>query len=766
MRLNRLDPYLNDAIEALDQRLREAKRQIPKSTPEDHRALAWTLLSAIELQFVQEEIASCVDSRTYYLQNYHVIQPEKGVLTCLYPFRDHQWIIDNTLTRLLAEEGQAKIISLKERQSGLTEYCNGVMCWRTFYLPHAYTVSIAQAPDVAAHIQRKFRLAYNSLPWWMQSELLYFTKGEYIELGRKDIARATDPGLGSVFVTTHAGRSTGVAIGRTVRSAHFSEVSRWASGEVYTGDIEPSMNADDTIAFAESTAFGNEGFFYNLWEEAMAGDSDWTPEFLPAYQDTRRRRPIKIAEQPFVLTETEQAFTDRTLRENHYQIPPEFWNWRRSGIKRSISRTGFPYAHYESYPITPQEAFQSSGMGAFPRHKLDEQLQKNVRKPDWVGEILFQGRNAVPKVLLNYMLDSAGQYRTDVALEKREMTNRLYAWEQPDPTCHYYLGVDVGDGILGGDFSVIEVFRAGYGIEPDYQVAEWVGYEAPLAFAKIIYALGTWYNQSEIAVEYAKEGMACANALMNDLEYPKLYRPRRLDRASGNPYASYQHWQTTSKTKPYLLTRMAESLLEDSVVIRSQYLLDELRRCVKDGISFAGLGGHDDAAVAGCISHYCLRETMPELRRSQSDTGPSDRSPNLLRVLHPPVGALVYGVYDQFLRQQRQCRTLPEAEALLAAHPDWQLRPIRVSKANTAFSVIHHGTGLEREMYQQGMEDRAITPEIVTQFGAATGRLQSLWGGGGPGGQWGAASPGAEAGQWDGALGDLGGGDLGDWGEY
>jgi len=714
------------------------------------------MFSSIELQFVRDEIKHCIEDRRYFLQNYFVIQPEHGVLTCLHPFRDHQEIVDSTLSRLMKEDGQARIIILKERQSGMTEWCNGVVAWRTILLPNAYTVSVAQAPDVAAHIQRKFKLALNSLPFWMAPEILYQTKGEYIEMGRKDVARSTDPGLGSVFVSTHAGRATGVAIGRTVRTAHFSEVSRWASGEVYTGDIEPSMNADDTIAFAESTAFGNEGFFYNLWEEAMAGDSDWTPEFLPAYQDTRRRRPIKISEQPFLLTETEAAFTEKVQREDHYTIPPEFWNWRRRGIKRSISRTGFPYAHYESYPITPQEAFQSSGMGAFPRHKLDEQQQRNVRKPDWVGEVLFQGRGAVPKVLLNYMLDPVGLYRSDVALEKRELTNRLYAWEQPDPASHYYLGVDVGDGILGGDFSVIEVFRAGYGVEPDYQVAEWVGYEAPLAFSKIIYALGTWFNQAEIAVEYAKEGMACANALMNDLEYPKLYRPRQLDRPASR-FAPYMHWQTTSKTKPYLLTRMAESLLEDSIVIRSQYLLDELRRCVKDGISFAGLGGHDDAAVAGCISHYCLRETMPELRRSQTDTGASASSPTLLRALHPPVGALIYGVYNQFYQQMRQFRTLAEAEAVLAANPTWTVRPIRVSKANTAFSVIHHGSGLEREMYAGGMEDRLITPDIVTHYGAATGRLQSMFE---------SASPGAEAAQWDGALGDLGGGDLGDWGEY
>jgi hypothetical protein len=761
VRLNRCDRYLNDAISALDERLHEARRKIPKATPEDQQSLAWTLLSAVESQFVQDEIKHCMDDRVYYLGAYHVIRPEQGPLTCLFPFRDHQWQVEEMLTRTLQEDGEARIIILKERQSGMTEYCCGVMCWRTFFIPDAFTVTVAQDPDTSSAAQRKIVLAYNSLPWWLRPELMYFTKGSYMELGRKDAARAVDQGMGSVFANTHAMKQQGVAIGRTVRSLHGSEVSRWPDGEVYTGDIEPSMNAADTIGFMESTAWGNEGFFYNMWEEAMSGDSDWKPIFLAAYRDTRRRTPILSIQQPFKLTEVETAFTERVKREENYDITPEFWNWRRKRIRSSIARTGFPYAHYEGFPISPQEAFQSSGQGAFPRHKLDEQQQKNVCKPTWVGEILFQGRGNVPKVLLNSMLDENGHYREDIALEKREMTNRLYLWEQPDPASAYYIGVDVGDGIMGGDFSVAEVFKAGYGMAPDIQVGEWVGYEPPIAFAKIVYALGFWYNQCEIAVEYAKEGTSTANALRLDLEYPKLYIPRRPD-STTTPLTHWVHWQTTGKTKPYLLTRMNESLLEDSIVIRSQYLLDELRRCVKDGMSFAGMGGHDDAAVAGCICHYCLRETMPELRQSARSAGSAQTSASMTRALHPPVGAVIYGVYDPLYRLRHQRRSLQEAEADCAANPGWTIRPIRVSKANTAWSSIHHGRGLENELYAAGMADREITPGIVTQFAAATGRLEGMFN---QGGSWGSASPGADAAQWDSSLGDLGSGELGEWSE-
>jgi hypothetical protein len=87
---------------------------------------------------------------------------------------------------------------------------------------------------------------------------------------------------------------------------------------------------------------------------------------------------------------------------------------------------------------------------------------------------------------------------------------------------------------------------------------------------------------------------------------------------------------------------------------------------------------------------------------------------------------------------------LREAEEIIANNPGFQIKPIMVSKANTAFSVIHHGSGIERELHQAGIADRDITPQLVTQYGMATGRV------------YGAASPGAEESMWDSTLGDLG----------
>jgi hypothetical protein len=544
-----------------------------------------------------------------------------------------------------------------------------------------------------------------------------------------------------------------------------SETSRWPASDIFSSDIKPSLEkAPDPIVLAESTPNGMSNFHHDLWMAATDDrdeDTDWTPVFLPSYRDSKNSRTIRPRQQPFVLTAEEQKVQTRVQIEEDFKITPEFWNFRRRGIKDSIAESGFPYGHLECYAITPRESFQASGYSAFARHKLDQQ-EANIRQPLWVGEIIFKGRGEVPKVHLEYMLDAAGHYR-DVALPRRgTMGGRLYLWEQPDSSAIYYLAADAGEGI-GQDFSVGQVLKAGFLNEPDIQVGEWVGNdEPPEAFGRIMYAIGTYFNRSEIAVEYNGPGRSTADYLMNQLEYPRIYIPRRTDHFKAQ-VASYAHWQTTPKTKPLLKNKMNETLLEDGITIQSGYTLDELRACETEGEGFSAPVGHDDAAMSICIALYCLRQTAPDLRRPAGSSTAATTSVAAVRALHPPVGAVIYGVYDPLYRLRHQERSLQAAEDLVKANPDWIIRPIRVSKANTAFSVIHHGRGIENELYRGGMQDREINPAIVTQFASATGRLEGMFNRASAG--YGAASPGADAAQWDSALGDLGGGDLGGWNE-
>jgi hypothetical protein len=716
MRITRQSRLLNDAIEALDIRLKEAKGDVRE---------AWTRLSSVEMQFVKEEITNCITDRTYYLQNFHVVIPESGTPTCIYPFWDSQARVDEVISELRAKQGWSKVLVLKYRQAGLSEYATGVMCHSTFFTPHAYTIAVAQNPAVAAHLQRKANISYDYLPWWLRPERQYHNKGEYLEFNRKDeSSRSSDPGLGSVFLTTHAQAEGGVAIGRTCRNLMMTELCWWGSGEIYTSDIEPTMNAPDTMAIAESTGLRNSGFFHNWVQDCLAhpDETDWTLVFLPAY----RARKFFLATKPsFKRTDQEEAMVQRVLSEEGFQITDGFLNWRRFRIRAAIQRDGNPYAHYAAYPTTVQESFQSSSLGAFPRHKLDEQGQTNIRTPKWHGEVTFQGLQVAPRLDLE-------ELPPGFPLPRREKYNRFWMWETPKPASTYYVAADASGGKEGNDFACAQVFRADTGSNPDVQVAEWNGWISPTDFAKVLYSIGMYYNKCEVAVEYEREGMVTAAVLTRELQYENVYRPRRDD-VVGAGISRMLHWTTNYKTKRQMIVCMKEALLTDTVVIRSSLLLNQMYKFVAKSvddndipISFGGEGDNDDAIISACICLFCLRQTLPEMRSYTEGDG-QDKS-TITRSAKPSGGSIIYGIYNALTQQITQTRDLAKAQEAVAKNPGWFIKPIIVSQANTFYSPIYHSRNSpENAMLREGVDQFEITPGMAQLYRAAQAQRSAIY---------------------------------------
>lgn len=684
---------LNDAIEVLDEKFMLCRENIQE---------AWASLAADELHFIDTEIEKCLDAR-YYLENYHCIKTENGQLKTFYPFWDHQEIVHEAIEEEFAANGYCLIIILKPRQAGISTWISSRMFHRTIFLPQSFTMLVGQNAETAGHIFGMMENAYHLLPWWLRPEYLYKTKGDYMEFQRGDeIKRMTDPGLASAIQVSNAQKMTGVAIGRTLRNFHGSEVSRWPNADIFTADIEPSMNASDEFGIMESTAFGREGLYYEHWRGSVAGDTGWRPVFIPVYRVTKYSLPTP---KNFALTQEEITFNARVKREENVEIPDTFWAWRRRRERAAIASTGGPWAHYESYPITPDEAFQSSGICAFDRSSLAFQSMKNARKPQWVGEI------SLISVDHNHVnTDLIREVAPNEILPKRKggkSGERLWIWEMPEAGETYYLGADSALGVVDGDYSVAEVFRVGRGADPDEQVAEWWGWMNPKHFARMLAALGIWYNGAEISSEYQQAGITTGDTL-KDLDYPKLYRPQHKDRVAMT-LTNYLHWMTTSKTRDQIIVGMNEALLEKSIILHSEDLIDEMRDFSSLGGRFEGQGNHDDGTMASMIALYCLRETAAHLK---TDTN-TDRQRQQGEVY-------IWGVYDQFMRQCGQYNTQAEAERVANGTPGWKIQPILVCNANTIFSPIFSANGAESELHSRhGLHSTEITPDVVYAYKSA-----------------------------------------------
>lgn len=703
MRVPRKNPDLNDAIEVLQEHYIRCGQDITR---------AWAELPKDGLAFIETEVEKALDVR-YYLENYHCITTEQGVLKTLFPFWDHQEIVYAAMQEEWAEKGCCKVIVLKPRQTGISVWTAATMFHRTITTPHCFTMIVAQNDKTSEHIYKLSLNAYANLPWWLRPEYMYKTKTGAIEFQRADEKeRMVDPGLGSILQVSAATQMSGVAIGRTIRCLHASEVSRWPNDEIYEGDIKPSMNALDTYQVFESTGYGRQGLFYEQWCAAVDGDNDMRAVWIPVYKVKKYYLPIKG---PFELAEDEVTFNARVKKEEHFEIPNEFWNFRRIRM-RAAKRSGTKAGFLESYPLTPNEAFQASGLCAFDRDSLEWQEMNKVCKPLYAGEITLVSMEP-PR----FNTDDIMPVADDEILPRRKSGRggkRFHIWEMPEANQTYYVSADVALG-NGGDFSVCNVFRAGQGIEPDTQVATWWGWIPPKRFAHVVAAIGLFYNGAEVAVEYMKDGITTGNEL-RDMDYPNLYRPQFKDRLT-HQQSNYLHWLTTSKTRDEIIGNMNEALLDQSVVIRDADLLDEMIdfAAIEVGGKTQGQGNEDDGVMTGMIGLYCLRETTKHLKVSAATERVRETGE-----LH------VYGVYDNIMRQRGQYNTAAEADKMIQGKAGWQVKPILVCNANTLYSPIFDAMGAEQELHSKyGIHSTEITPDLVWSYRSSLASAGPVGGG-------------------------------------
>lgn len=604
MKVPRKDESLNEILELLDIRFAQAGNDM-------HRA--WSMLSSFESDFINEEIEKCVDFR-YYAENYHIIGSEDVGFKTLYPFWDSQEIFYEKVIYLQRHGQPVKIIVLKARQLGLSTCSQALIFHKTIFREGCNTLVVAQDPGQADYLFGMTRLAYDSLPWWLRPEARYEAKGRYLVFDRKDpMERLVNPGLKSQIFVEAANKMSGVSVGRTVHAAHMSELSIWPNDEVLAEQIFPTMNAPDELAFMESTARGRKNFWHRFWKGSCEGLTKWTPVFIESFRVKKYSLPIPT-EMDFKLTKEEDIIKEKIKQTVGVEITDEHFYWRRETISEYISLQGEEWKFYQEYPsISWHEAFQGSGICAFNRKKLQLILETQCCKPLWFGEIELEikGEKRRPKVRLTKFCDEKTgiQYENVTLPATKEHGGRLRIWELPKEDERYNIGVDVAQGVPGGDYSVAQVIRIGHLLEPDVQVAEWHGWMNPGPFAHVVAALGYWYNEAQLAIECNDVGQATNAEVMRIVQYENLFRWKHYDKVK-NFITDFFGWFTSVKTRPLIIAKLREYMDDNMIIIRSEDLIDEfLDFSSIEGSRFEGQDTNDDLAMGMMISVFCAHDS-------------------------------------------------------------------------------------------------------------------------------------------------------------
>lgn len=491
-------------------------------------------------------------------------QPGKGIIPL--KLNTAQRIFLDTVRKTIEATGRCRAIVLKGRQQGLSTAIEAMLYWYVSQNEGIRGMVVAHKSDSTNALFSMTRRYHENCPKILKPSTTYSSRKELV----------FDKLDSSIIVGT-AG-ADGLGRGDTVQFVHASELAFWPSGkaeEIWSGLMDVMPPADNTFAIVESTAFGNSGVFYDLWNNAKNGVNEFTPIFIPW-----------IVQEEYVFkvpADFERTFEEEEYAEKAERLYGDQWwfrpmtdgqlYWRRMKIGEKGSQK-----FKQEYPLDDQEAFISTGMQAFaPEHLLKqrENRQKLISTKVLVGDRWEESRAGALKI-----------YRPHSESET------------------YYIGVDVGHGVStsrkNADWSVACVLDS-----QKRQVAQVRTRILPGDFARWITALGEFFNEGEVCIENAGPGYHVCQRVARDYQYPAVYTEEVFDKVAEQ-FTTKIGFTTSVKSKPMIINKLRDAIAHDEVEVNDPDTLDEMRTFVitDTGKYEADAGSHDDTVMALALAMH------------------------------------------------------------------------------------------------------------------------------------------------------------------
>lgn len=496
-----------------------------------------------------------------------------------------------------------RYIILKARQMGISTLIEALCYWWTSTHRYVTSVIIAHEKNAVNALYKMFRRYYEYSHPHFQPDRKYNTKAELVfdvsDEVKKEYAEAgrVPPGLQSEIKTMVAADGKGRA--DNINFFHGSEVAFWDdSADIVSSALQAVPMAPESFVFLESTANGIGGYFYDEWQLAKRGESQFKPLFFPWHQHYKYELPA-TDEDLGHLDDEEQALYE-LFEENGY--PRDSWP-RKIAFRRrkKLEFRTDPKKFYQEYPSTPEEAFLASGRPVFDTKMLQkmENIAVEAEKtfPYKCGEIV---KNDDPYSTEKYV------FREFRRVNDAVDPSPLRVWWLPEPKKKYAIGVDVSEGIE---------IESSKGKEPDYSVitvvdtaarktvARWRGYIDPDLLGDVVFAIGMFYNKALVGVEINNHGLTTAAKLKNTF-YRNLYMRETAEDEQFQVRTSKFGWLTNKKTKPVMINELVRSIRENDIIDLDVVFIRECMSYVRDdnGAMNAQQGQHDDCVMSMAIA--------------------------------------------------------------------------------------------------------------------------------------------------------------------
>jgi len=299
----------------------------------------------------------------YYQSNFLKIIDKQGQLQSFAP-NSYQQQLNKVIEEKRRHQEPIRIRVLKARQLGISTWGASLVYW--FAATNFYKNSMIISLD---HDSSSFLFEMSKRFWDYSPDIIkpMRKRSNAKELLFDNPEDGKDEGLkSSIRIETANKLSAGRS--KTIQCLHMSESAFWQNaGIVQTGLFQSIPYSADTIVIDESTANGVAGHgeqFYTNWH-----DGNFTNLFFPWHHNPEYAIP---APKGFTLTHYEKELKSR------FSLSNEQINYRRYKIENEMGSALLdPEDQFrQEMPLTPEEAFISSGRSVFNIEDINKDIQR------------------------------------------------------------------------------------------------------------------------------------------------------------------------------------------------------------------------------------------------------------------------------------------------------------------------------------------------------------------------------------------------------
>jgi hypothetical protein len=456
-----------------------------------------------------------------------------------------------------------RIIVCKARQLGLSTISAAIMFNWLFMFPGASELVIAHDRETTESLFEKMQDAWG---WWPFKDILH--------LRHASARRLTIEETGStVRIATAKNEKSGR--GRTHQALHASEMSFWDDPETLMRGLSKTVpNLPGTIVIIECTSNGVGNLYWQMWQDAMAGRSDYKALFFPWWKHPEYRM-VNTTLNYIDLNEYERWLFD------DLGVSLDRIEWYRWAIINECH--GDPEEMQQEYPSTAEESFLKTGRNVFRLDKLAKCFKPKLGARGYL--------HPRPHGQYEFVRDPLGPLT-------------IYSWPSKDRKWgDYFIGGDPSRTAIGDPACAQVINRRTF-----EQVAVWHGQIDPVNFADQLRYLGYYYNTALLSSEIEGPGYATIGALLK-ANYPRIWQHRWADKHPGKLATNFG-WSTNFQRKNWMMGTVRKLIGDGSLEIHDEQTYNQMRDFVVID-RFGEMGpsdkqkGHDDAVMAYAQAVHC-----------------------------------------------------------------------------------------------------------------------------------------------------------------